>query len=114
MTTAMYHLTMSDATIRNFCTYHCVMAFQNQFAKVPITLSSSSSSGTNSSLSSGVSSISNSPSEDKHSNKTTVVPASGPKRYQTRVSRSLVTDSGIQQFLSTIRRYINIYMCMYR
>ncbi|GLV41688.1 without children [Carabus blaptoides fortunei] len=92
MTTAMYHLTMSDATIRNFCTYPCVMAFQNQFAKVPITLTTSS--GSSSGSSSGVSSVSSSPSDDKPTNKTAVVPASGPKRYQTRVSRSLVTDSG--------------------
>ncbi|XP_018326015.1 zinc finger MYM-type protein 3 isoform X2 [Agrilus planipennis] len=34
----LYHLTMSDATIRNFCSYSCVMAFQNQFSKAPITL----------------------------------------------------------------------------
>lgn len=34
----MYHLTMSDATTRNFCSYGCVMAFQNQFAKKPLTL----------------------------------------------------------------------------
>ncbi|CAH0561946.1 unnamed protein product [Brassicogethes aeneus] len=35
---ALYHLTMSDATIRNFCSYNCVMSFQNQFPKQPITL----------------------------------------------------------------------------
>lgn len=35
---AQYHLTMSDATIRNFCTYPCVMNFQQQYSKVPITL----------------------------------------------------------------------------
>ncbi|KAL3289740.1 hypothetical protein HHI36_023137 [Cryptolaemus montrouzieri] len=35
---AMYHLTMSDATIRNFCSYMCVMAFQNQYNKSPITM----------------------------------------------------------------------------
>ncbi|KAF5289279.1 hypothetical protein FQR65_LT11900 [Abscondita terminalis] len=34
----LYHLTMSDATMRNFCSYPCVMAFQNQFPKTPITL----------------------------------------------------------------------------
>ncbi|KAK5650047.1 hypothetical protein RI129_001076 [Pyrocoelia pectoralis] len=34
----LYHLTMSDASIRNFCSYACVMAFQNQFPKTPITL----------------------------------------------------------------------------
>ncbi len=28
---AQYHLTMSDASVRNFCTYACVMAFQDQF-----------------------------------------------------------------------------------
>lgn len=27
---AQYHLTMSDATVRNFCTYQCVMQFQVQ------------------------------------------------------------------------------------
>lgn len=29
---------MSDASIRNFCTYECVMLFQTQFAKEPIVL----------------------------------------------------------------------------
>ncbi|XP_030746345.1 zinc finger MYM-type protein 4 isoform X2 [Sitophilus oryzae] len=28
-----YHLTMSDATMRNFCSYACVMNFQNQYPK---------------------------------------------------------------------------------
>ena len=28
---AQYHLTMSDASVRNFCMYSCVMAFQAQF-----------------------------------------------------------------------------------
>lgn len=28
---AQYHLTMSDASVRNFCQYNCVMAFQAQF-----------------------------------------------------------------------------------
>ncbi|KAK9889406.1 hypothetical protein WA026_004680 [Henosepilachna vigintioctopunctata] len=35
---ALYHLTMSDATIRNFCSYMCVMSFQNQYNKSPITM----------------------------------------------------------------------------
>ena len=30
---AQYHLTMSDATIRNFCSYQCVMSFQGQYSK---------------------------------------------------------------------------------
>ncbi|KAL8595304.1 hypothetical protein ACOMHN_020057 [Nucella lapillus] len=30
---AQYHLTMSDASVRNFCSYNCVMTFQSQFAK---------------------------------------------------------------------------------
>ncbi|XP_077264989.1 zinc finger protein without children isoform X1 [Temnothorax americanus] len=38
---AHYHLTMSDATIRNFCSYNCVMNFQAQYAKSPITIPSS-------------------------------------------------------------------------
>lgn len=37
--TPQYHLTMSDASIRNFCTYQCVMAFQSQFSKAPLTFS---------------------------------------------------------------------------
>ncbi|KAF5272148.1 hypothetical protein FQA39_LY01230 [Lamprigera yunnana] len=37
----LYHLTMSDSTVRNFCSYPCVMAFQNQFPESPITLSES-------------------------------------------------------------------------
>jgi hypothetical protein len=28
-----YHLTMSDASIRNFCTYQCAIGFQGQFSK---------------------------------------------------------------------------------
>ncbi|XP_076276134.1 zinc finger protein without children [Lasioglossum baleicum] len=35
---AQYHLTMSDATIRNFCSYNCVMNFQAQYTKSPITI----------------------------------------------------------------------------
>lgn len=38
--TPQYHLTMSDASMRNFCTYQCVMQFQNQFARTPLTLDS--------------------------------------------------------------------------
>lgn len=37
-TKSLYHLTMSDASIRNFCSYKCVMLFQTQFAKAPIVL----------------------------------------------------------------------------
>ncbi|XP_048236651.1 zinc finger MYM-type protein 3-like isoform X1 [Haliotis rufescens] len=29
---AQYHLTMSDASVRNFCSYNCVMSFQSQFS----------------------------------------------------------------------------------
>ncbi|XP_076676327.1 zinc finger protein without children isoform X2 [Andrena cerasifolii] len=38
---AQYHLTMSDATIRNFCSYSCVMNFQAQYTKSPITIPTS-------------------------------------------------------------------------
>ncbi|ALC47263.1 woc [Drosophila busckii] len=38
--TPQYHLTMSDGSMRNFCTYQCVMQFQNQFARTPLTLDS--------------------------------------------------------------------------
>lgn len=38
MATPQYHLTMSDASMRNFCTYQCVMQFQSQFARAPLTL----------------------------------------------------------------------------
>lgn len=31
---AQYHLTMSDGSIRNFCTYNCVIIFQNQYTNV--------------------------------------------------------------------------------
>ncbi|XP_073828086.1 zinc finger protein without children isoform X2 [Musca autumnalis] len=40
MATPQYHLTMSDASMRNFCTYQCVMQFQSQFARAPLTLES--------------------------------------------------------------------------
>ncbi|XP_058061264.1 zinc finger MYM-type protein 4 [Anopheles bellator] len=33
-----YHLTMSDTSLRNFCTYQCVMSFQSQFNKRPLVL----------------------------------------------------------------------------
>ncbi|XP_033635212.1 zinc finger MYM-type protein 3-like [Asterias rubens] len=33
-----YHLTMSDNSIRNFCSYACVIAFQAQFNVPPVTL----------------------------------------------------------------------------
>jgi len=36
---AQYHLTMSDASVRNFCGYTCVVAFQAQFSQ-PSTTSS--------------------------------------------------------------------------
>ena len=29
---AQYHLTMSDASVRNFCSYGCVMSYQSQFS----------------------------------------------------------------------------------
>lgn len=32
---------MSDATIRNFCSYKCVMNFQAQYTRSPITIPSS-------------------------------------------------------------------------
>lgn len=38
VTTPQYHLTMSDASMRNFCTYQCVMSFQSQFSRAPLTL----------------------------------------------------------------------------
>lgn len=38
LTTPQYHLTMSDSSIRNFCTYQCVMSFQSQFSRAPLTL----------------------------------------------------------------------------
>uniref|UniRef100_T1J404 TRASH domain-containing protein n=1 Tax=Strigamia maritima TaxID=126957 RepID=T1J404_STRMM len=35
---AQYHLTMSDASIRNFCSYQCVMTFQRPFTNIaPVT-----------------------------------------------------------------------------
>lgn len=38
MKQSQYHLTMSDASIRNFCTYQCVMSFQSRFSNLPLTL----------------------------------------------------------------------------
>lgn len=37
---------MSDATIRNFCSYNCVMKFQAQYTKSPITIPTSDAGGT--------------------------------------------------------------------
>ncbi|XP_052868911.1 zinc finger MYM-type protein 4 [Anopheles cruzii] len=43
-----YHLTMSDTSLRNFCTYQCVMSFQSHFNKRPLTLGhDSATSGAN-------------------------------------------------------------------
>lgn len=38
LVTPQYHLTMSDTSVRNFCTYQCVMSFQSQFQSAPLTL----------------------------------------------------------------------------
>lgn len=45
LTTPQYHLAMSDSTIRNFCTYQCVMAFQSQFSRAPLTFEDQNSGG---------------------------------------------------------------------
>lgn len=42
--TPQYLLSMSDASVRNFCTYQCVMAFQGQFSKSPLLLEGESTS----------------------------------------------------------------------
>ncbi|XP_030851277.1 zinc finger MYM-type protein 3 isoform X3 [Strongylocentrotus purpuratus] len=34
----LYHLTMSDRTLRDFCSYNCVISFQSQFNVPPVTL----------------------------------------------------------------------------
>ncbi|XP_071956100.1 zinc finger MYM-type protein 2-like [Antedon mediterranea] len=34
----LYHLTMSDKSVRNFCSYKCVIGFQMQFNMPPVTL----------------------------------------------------------------------------
>lgn len=33
---SQYHMTLSDQTVRNFCTYQCIVAFQNQYPTVQI------------------------------------------------------------------------------
>lgn len=45
MLPAQYHLTMSDASIRNFCCYRCVITFQNQFKNLPLLTTSSPTVG---------------------------------------------------------------------
>ncbi|GAB6026794.1 hypothetical protein CHUAL_014097 [Chamberlinius hualienensis] len=49
---AQFHLTMSDASIRNFCTLNCAMHFQGQFTVAPVistaTGTTSDSTGVNS------------------------------------------------------------------
>ncbi|XP_076373398.1 zinc finger protein without children isoform X3 [Tachypleus tridentatus] len=49
MLPAQYHLTMSDASIRNFCSYPCVIKFQNKFTSVPTLTTSTPSVRQNSS-----------------------------------------------------------------
>lgn len=46
MQPAQYHLTMSDTSIRNFCSYKCVLAFQNQFTNLPTLTTTSPTVGT--------------------------------------------------------------------
>lgn len=41
MVQSMYHLTMSDGSVRNFCTYACVVTFQGQFNKQAIAMNNS-------------------------------------------------------------------------
>lgn len=37
---AMYHLSMSDSSVRNFCSYNCVINFQNQYPKQVVAVNS--------------------------------------------------------------------------
>lgn len=63
LVTPQYHLTMSDTSVRNFCTYQCVMSFQSQFQSAPLTL------------------------DDKVTGVNSPVPAGLPKRIKPAVSK---------------------------
>uniref|UniRef100_A0A6P4FDY6 Zinc finger MYM-type protein 4 isoform X1 n=1 Tax=Drosophila rhopaloa TaxID=1041015 RepID=A0A6P4FDY6_DRORH len=86
--TPQYHLTMSDASMRNFCTYQCVMQFQNQFARAPLTLDSDlppSSSGAASS-----SSKSQQGTPTRGSKNTAPFPTGLPKRVKLKLSQQQI------------------------
>ncbi|XP_016950035.1 zinc finger MYM-type protein 4 isoform X1 [Drosophila biarmipes] len=89
--TPQYHLTMSDASMRNFCTYQCVMQFQNQFSRAPLTLDSDlppSSSAASSSKS-----LQQSPSARGNKN-AAPFPTGLPKRVKLKLSQQAGKNVG--------------------
>ncbi|XP_001358367.4 zinc finger MYM-type protein 4 isoform X1 [Drosophila pseudoobscura] len=88
--TPQYHLTMSDASMRNFCTYQCVMQFQNQFSRTPLTLDSDTqpSSSSKSQQSSPSSSASSALLRGGNKNSTAPFPTGLPKRVKLKLSNA--------------------------
>lgn len=93
--TPQYHLTMSDASMRNFCTYQCVMQFQNQFARTPLTLDSDLPS-----TSAGKSQQQQQSAAQLHgSNKNGApFPTGLPKRVKLKLSQQPVSSNSYQEF----------------
>lgn len=80
LVTPQYHLTMSDTSVRNFCTYQCVMSFQSQFQSAPLTLEDKVT-GVNSPVPAGL------PKRIKANVKPTPPPVSYPKQKSNAKSR---------------------------
>ncbi|XP_058977009.1 zinc finger MYM-type protein 4 isoform X2 [Musca domestica] len=82
MATPQYHLTMSDASMRNFCTYQCVMQFQSQFARAPLTLESDSNAASTNVNSSGAATSTNQKSSSTSGKHSAPFPTGLPKRVK--------------------------------
>ncbi|XP_013102200.1 zinc finger MYM-type protein 2 isoform X2 [Stomoxys calcitrans] len=95
MATPQYHLTMSDASMRNFCTYQCVMQFQSQFARAPLTLESDNNAASANSTSPSHSlSTSNQKSSSKQQ-QSAPFPTGLPKRVKLKGAQQQQKPSGV-------------------
>lgn len=101
-TTPQYHLTMSDGSMRNFCTYQCVMQFQSQFARAPLTLESEAAPQATHHLSPKPKTTSSSPSSSAAATTTAPFPTGLPKRVklnatQTKAASASTSPQKVQQ-----------------
>lgn len=88
VTTPQYHLTMSDASMRNFCTYQCVMSFQSQFSRAPLTLDGESSDQRSQPVPTGLPKRIKANQQQQPQQKQTVQPSKGKSTPATRKSNS--------------------------
>lgn len=73
---------MSDATVRNFCKYQCVMSFQSQYSKTPLVV------------------------EGESFTRQDAVPTGAPRKYM-----GQKTNGNIYSFVYTnIKNWINIFL----